>query len=207
MNDRLVAWSPLILIALLAALTFWLDRKVQEPAKESRNGQRLDPDFTIEGMSAVRMNPDGTRRYALSARKLAHFPVEDNTQVDAPTLVYYDYKRAPVTVRADTAELIKGGEEVIFQGNVQIIRDAFEDNRELGIFTTDLHVIPEREFAVTDKPVRLVEGDSTATAVGLEFDNKTRQLKLLSQAKATYASPSRKSGNPAAPPVRPRGGR
>jgi lipopolysaccharide export system protein LptC len=207
MSDRLVAWSPLILIALLAALTFWLDRKVQEPAKDPDRGQRLDPDFTVEGMSAVRMNPDGTRRYALTAKKLAHYPVGDNTQVDAPILVYFDNQRAPVTVRADSAELIKGGEEVIFQGNVQIIRDAFDDQRELGIFTTDLRVIPEREFASTDKPVRLVEGDSTASAVGLEFDNKTRQLKLLSQAKATYASPSRKSGKSPASTVRPREGR
>ena len=29
MNDKLTAWFPLLLLAVLAALTFWLDRAVQ----------------------------------------------------------------------------------------------------------------------------------------------------------------------------------
>ncbi|HEX7813262.1 MAG TPA: LPS export ABC transporter periplasmic protein LptC [Burkholderiales bacterium] len=191
MRDRLISWSPLILLALLAALTFWLDRKVQPAGRMPDGNTRHDPDFIIEGFSAVQMNPDGTRRYALSARRMVHYPDDNSTQLEAPRLVYFDYERAPVTVRSDTADATKGGEDVYFRGDVQVLRSAFDANPELGLFTSYLHVVPDRDFAQTDKPVRMVEGNSTASAVGLEFDNKTRQVRLLSEVKANYAIPKR----------------
>ena len=167
MNDRLVAWSPLILLALLAALTFWLDRKVQAPPRLADGSTRHDPDFYVEGFSAMKMNPDGTRRYALSAKRMVHYPDDNSTHLELPRLVYFDYERAPVTVRSDTAEVVHGGDEVFFNGDVQVVRAAYASNVELGMFTSFLHVIPDKDFAKTDKPVRMVEGNSTATKVKL----------------------------------------
>jgi lipopolysaccharide export system protein LptC len=192
MRDRLIRWSPLILLALLAALTFWLDRKVQPLGRGTDPSTRHDPDFIIEGFAAVQMNPDGSRRYSLSAHRMTHYPDDDSTQLEEPRLVYYDYERAPVTVRSETADATQGGEDVYFRGDVQVVRSAYENNPELGLFTTYLHVIPDKDFAQTDKPVRIVEGKSTASAVGLEFDNRTRQIRLLSDVKANYAFPPKR---------------
>ncbi len=191
MNDRLVTWSPLILLALLASMSFWLDHKVQPQARRPDGSTRHDPDFMIEGFSAVKMNPDGTRRYALAAKNLIHYPDDNSTELTLPRLVYFDYERAPVTVRSETAESMQGGDNVYFHGNVQIIRSAFGTNAELGIFTSYLHVIPDKDLAKTDKPVRMVEGPSTANSVGLEFNNATHEIKLLSEVKASYAAPKR----------------
>jgi len=47
-NDKLITWSPLILLALLATLSFWLDRKVQPQARLPDGSTRHDPDFFIE---------------------------------------------------------------------------------------------------------------------------------------------------------------
>jgi lipopolysaccharide export system protein LptC len=188
-NDRLVTWSPLILLALLATMSFWLDRKVQPPAHAPDGSTRHDPDFFVEGFSAVKMNPDGTRRYSLVAKRMVHFPDDNSTQLELPRLVYFDYLRAPVTVRSDTAEAVQGADDVFFRGDVQIIRSAYADNAELGVFTSYLHVIPDQDLATTDKPVRMVEGNSTASAVGLEFNNATREIKLLSEVKASYETP------------------
>jgi lipopolysaccharide export system protein LptC len=203
LSDRLIAWSPLVLVALLAALTFWLDRRVQPMAGGGDPSARHDPDFMIEGFSALKMNPDGTRRYALQAKRLVHYPDDNSSQLENPYLTYFDYERAPVSVRSETAELARGGDEVFFRGNVQVIRAAYAENQELGLFTSYLHVIPDRDFADTDKPVRIVDGNSTVNSVGLEFDNSTRQIRLLSQVKAHYVLPKRpekKSSRPAARP-------
>jgi lipopolysaccharide export system protein LptC len=188
-NDRLITWSPLILVALLATMSFWLDRKVQPPAHRPDGSTRHDPDFIVEGFSAVKMNPDGTRRYALAAKRMVHFPDDNSTQLELPRLVYFDYERAPVTIRSETAEAVQGGDDVFFRGDVQIIRSAYASNAELGVFTSFLHVIPDKDLAKTDKPVRMVEGNSTASSVGLEFNNVTREIKLLSEVKASYATP------------------
>jgi lipopolysaccharide export system protein LptC len=195
-NDRLVTWSPLLLLALLATMSFWLDRKVQPTAHRADGSTRHDPDFIVEGFSAVKMNPDGTRRYALTAKRMVHFPDDNSTQLELPRLVYFDYQRAPVTIRSETAEGVQGGGDVFFRGDVQIIRSAFANNAELGVFTSFLQVIPDQDLAKTDKPVRMVQGSSTASSVGLEFNNATRELKLLSEVKASYAIPKRSVRKP-----------
>ena len=195
MNDRLITWSPLILLALLATISFWLDRKVQPTAHRADGSTRHDPDFIVEGFSAVKMNPDGTRRYALAAKRMVHFPDDNSTQLELPRLVYFDYQRAPVTIRSETAEAVQGG-GVFFRGDVQIIRSAYASNAELGLFTSFLHVMPDKDLAMTDKPVRMVEGNSTASSVGLEFNNVTREIKLLSEVKASYANPKRSIQKP-----------
>jgi lipopolysaccharide export system protein LptC len=191
MNDRLITWSPLILLALLASLSFWLDRKVQPSARLPDGNTRHDPDFYIEGFSAVKMNPDGTRRYSLAAKRMVHYPDDNSTQLELPRLVYFDYERSPVTIRSETAEVEHGGDDVYFRDDVQIIRSAYAANAEIGVFTSFLHVIPDKDLAKTDKPVRMVEGSSTATSVGLEFNNATREIKLLSDVKARYETPRR----------------
>ena len=200
MREKLISGSPLILLALLAALTFWLDRKVQPTSRGPDGKTRHDPDFMMEGFSAVQMNPDGTRRYALSARRLVHFPDDNSTELEAPRLTYFDYQRAPVTVRSETATATSGGDDVYFHGDVQVVRTAYDRNAELGLFTSYLHVVPDRDFAETDKPVRIVEGNSTANAVGLEFDNRTRRFKLLSEVKANYAISPRIQSRPGRAP-------
>ncbi len=199
MNDRLITWSPLILLALLASLSFWLDRKVQPPARLPDGSTRHDPDFVIEGFSAVKMNPDGTRRYALAATRMVHFPDDNSTELALPRLVYFDYERAPVTIRSETAEVAHGGDDVYFRGDVQIIRSAYASNAELGVFTSFLHVTPDKDLAKTDKPVRMVEGISTASSVGLEFNSATHEIKLLSEVKASYEVPKRTASKPQVP--------
>jgi len=43
----------------------------------------------------------------------------------------------------------------------------------------------------TDREVTMVSGNSTVKAVGLEFDNKKRELKLLSNVKGQLETPEK----------------
>src|SRR5258706_13158588 len=135
-------------------MSFWLDRKVQPPAHRPDGSTRHDPDFVIEGFSAVKMNPNGTRRYALAAKRMVHFPDDNSTQLELPRLVYFDYQRAPVTIRSETAEAMQGGDEGFFRGDVHIIRSAYVSNDELGVLTRFQHAISAKDLGKQHKPGR-----------------------------------------------------
>lgn len=195
-KDRLIAWSPAILLLLLAVLTWWLDERVRSPASQTAGTTQRDPEFYIEGFKAMRMNPDGTRRYELTGKRMLHYAGDDSSVLESPSLLYHDYERAPLTVRADSAEIASGGENVYFRGNVRIERPAFASNAELGVATSYLHVIPDQEIAKTDQVVTMTEGNTIARSVGLEFDNRARQIRLLSQVKAHYDHPRSISSTP-----------
>lgn len=188
-KDRLIAWSPVILLLLLAVLTWWLDYRVRLPATGGDSGAQQDPEFYVEGFMAVRMNPDGSRRYELAGTRLTHYSDKTGSMLESPSLVYHDYERAPVKVSSDTAEVEGGGENVYFRGNVTIARPAFASNPPLAVATSYLHVIPDEEIAKTDQAVTMTEGNSTARSVGLEFDNRAKRIRLLSTVQAHYENP------------------
>jgi lipopolysaccharide export system protein LptC len=188
MSDRWIAWVPALLLAGLAALTYWLDQRVQ-PLGPVRDGSHNEPDFVVENFNAVRLSPEGQARYAVRARRMVHYPDDSSTLLDYPELTHFDPQKSPVTIRANQGHLSKNGQNAYFSGDVQVRRAPYGTNPEMALYTSYLHVIPEQERAKTDREVTLVSGNSRLKSVGLEFDNKARTLTLLANVKGSYDTP------------------
>jgi lipopolysaccharide export system protein LptC len=187
MRERRIAiWYPLILMLLLAALTFWLDRIVQpEPVK--RDGStRHDPDYIVKGFVITREGADGNPRYTLSAASMIHYPDDDSTHLEKPLFSGFSKGRAPLHIEADKGLISSNGEHAYFRGHVKVTREAYDGESELTIQTSYLHIIPDQDLAQTDKPVTIRDARTIVTAIGLELNNKTRVIKLLSRVKGRY---------------------
>jgi len=183
--DRLTTVLPIILVGMLVALTFWLDRMAQ-PTGPAGGPSRHDPDYIVEGLAATRMGDTGTAAYTLSASRMTHYPDDDTTVLAAPRLVSYTSARSPVTITAREAVVSANGEHVYFQDDVLVTRAAYGDASELMMRTAFLHVIPEEKLARTDREVTITNAATTVTAVGLELSSDMRVVKLLSKVKGTY---------------------
>ena len=88
--DRLVAWSPVLLLGALAALTYWLDAQVQPPAPRRDGSTRHDPDLFIEDFT--RGDVRRARQAARNARRPSapmHFPDDDSAELVEPRLSLY----------------------------------------------------------------------------------------------------------------------
>jgi len=192
MMQRITSWFPVVLLAAVAAMTVWLDQQVQ-PAERARDGKaRHDPDYVVEKLAATRFGPDGIPRYSLSARHMVHYPDDDTTYLEAPRLVNFSRTNATVTVTSKTATVSSNGEHAYLKDDVRLVRSAYADKSELTVQTSYLHVIPDADIAETDKPVRISDARILITAVGLEFNNQTRILKLLSNVRGRYEKPKPK---------------
>lgn len=189
MTQRLAAWFPVVLLALVAAVTVWLDREVQPPERTRDGKMRHDPDYVVENFSALRIGPDGMPRYALNARRMVHYPDDDTTHLEAPRLVSFRGPFAEVTATSKTALLSSNGEEAYLIDDVRLVRAAYEDKSELTMLTSWLHVVPDGNIAKTDRPVQIFNANTLITSVGLEFNNETRILKLLSNVRGRYEKP------------------
>lgn len=186
MSDKLTAWFPLLLLSVLAALTFWLDRAVQ-PNASARNGSaRHDPDYIVDKVTATRMAPDGNVKHTLTAEKLIHFPDDDSTHLQMPKFTSMVSPKAPTTITSREALVSKDGDNVYFKDNVRVVRAAYADKSELVMETSYLHVIPDLNIAKTDKPVTITDANTIVNSIGLELNNETRILKLESRVRGTY---------------------
>ncbi|MGH7909595.1 MAG: LPS export ABC transporter periplasmic protein LptC [Thermodesulfobacteriota bacterium] len=197
MRNRLTTVVPLVLAGLLAGLTLWLDRFVQGPSLDRVGPSRHDPDYIVEKLTGVRMGESGAVTYTLSAAKLVHYPDDDSTLLTSPRFVSYASSKATVTVTSSEGVISAKGDHVYFQDDVRVTRAAHEGTGELVMRTSFLHVVPDQQIALTDRPVTLTDDANTVTAVGLEMNNETRVIKLLSKVQGTYdpgKSPHGKAG-------------
>ena len=186
MIERLGGWFPLLLLAALAAATFWLDRLVQPPAGPRSVPVNSEPDYIIDGLSAVRMDRDGRVKHTLHAQKMTHYPEVDMTLLVEPKFVTYADGSSPVTVTARQARMSGNGDNVYFEEQVRVSRAAFGTRSELVLETHYLHVIPDDNIAKTDKPVTIRDATAVVAASGLELNSETRVLKLQGRVKGTY---------------------
>jgi lipopolysaccharide export system protein LptC len=195
-KDRWLAYVPALLLAGLAGLTYWLDQAVQPAGPARDGGSRHDPDLVVENFTATRMHLDGTPRYAVAARRMLHYPDNSTTELEYPELTHYDTEEGPVTIRANQGLLSENGEDAYFTGDVRVRRAAHGEHQEMSLYTSFLHVIPDQDLAKTDREVTMTSGNSTAKSVGLEFNNKARTVKLLSQVSVSYQTPEKGSALP-----------
>jgi lipopolysaccharide export system protein LptC len=186
MSDRLAATVPLVLVALLAALTFWLDRMVQPTGRPSGAPTRHEPDYIVEKLSAISMNEKGAAAYTLSAARMLHYPDDDTTILASPKFISYATAKSPVTITASEAVVSSNGEHVYFQDHVRVTRAPLGTASELVVTTDFLHVIPEQNIARTDRTVTITDAATTVTAVGFEINSETRIMKLQSRVRGTY---------------------
>ena len=186
--NRIAQIFPLLLLATLGLLTFWLNEAVQRGGRTAST-ERHDPDYIIDGVVARRMDTDGRIKNTLHAERLTHYPDDDSTLLTQPKFVSYATAVAPLTVTAQTARLPSGGEDIYFETNVRAVRAAYNDHSEMVLQTAFLHVLPDKNIAQTDRPVTLTDANTVARAIGLELNSETRTLTFLSQFRSTLRDP------------------
>lgn len=183
-------WFALIVLALLAALTLWIDRIVQPPASKRDGSTRHDPDYIVNNFAINRTDTEGNLRYSLSGTDMRHYPDNDTTDVLKPVFHQFSIDKPTIQVQGDRGQISPNGENVYFMDNVRLVRTATPQKGELTVLTDFLHVMPDQGILKTDRPVTILQAPRTVIhATGMELDKKERTLKLLHRVKVHYERP------------------
>lgn len=190
--DRLVSWSPVLLLGGLAALTYWLDAQITPPVTRPDGNRRHDADIYVENLRAVVFGADGKPLQLLSAVRGEHFPDDETTVFTKPDLVLKDPQQPTFAVTADSAKIAGDRNSVWFTGNVRAKRDADPgaakgtSGASAMTLTTDyLHVLPHERRAETDKAVTIEEARGIIHAVGMKLDAEHKTVNFLSRLQGT----------------------
>lgn len=179
------SWLPLGALALLVALTAWLDQLVQPEGARDDGKARHDPDLIVEKLSARKYGDDGRTLYTLAARKMVHYPDDESAHLETIDFEAFEPRQPRVTISSKTGRMLEGGDKIWFEGDVVLVREA--DNRygASRLTTERLLVLPDTRVARTTGPVLLENPAARIEASGLELNNQTRILKL-ERVRATY---------------------
>jgi lipopolysaccharide export system protein LptC len=199
---RATAWFPLLLLAALTGMSFWLEHVVtsSEPVRESR--ERHSPDLILQSFNAESLGPAGVPIYTLAAQTLLRFPDDQTVRLDDPRFAQISEGGITTSITSKYATVSGSGDNVYFNDDVKVVRSAYKDRSELTLDTSWLQVTPELGLARTDRPVLIRDANTTATAVGLELRDEDRIVTLLSQVKGEYVPPKRARPPTRSPPVK-----
>jgi lipopolysaccharide export system protein LptC len=184
LNRRVQQALPLLILLMLAGMTIWLERTTRIDDKPSSGRLRHDPDVIIDNFTLHRYDETGAIQHTLTAQQMRHYPDDDSAELDWPTL-RYEGRLAPTHIRSERALLTHDGKEAILRDNVHVLREASPGRAEMTLATSILYVFPEDELARTDQPVRMTQGKSVATGVGMVADRLRETYVLESRVNAT----------------------
>lgn len=182
-------WLPLLPLLGLLGATYWLNQQAQPEPVKPDGSTRHDPDSIVENFSAVKLNKQGTPYFIMSAAKMLHYPDDDSTALEAPRLTLLAEDSPPLLATAESGSISKKGDEMFLQGGVEVLREAGVKQDQLKLQTEFLNIIPDQDLASSDRAVTLTEAHTTVNAIGLELNNKTRTIKLLSKVRSEYVPP------------------
>lgn len=176
--DLVIAYLPVMLMALLAMVTYWLVRHTPEPAptQEARAARHV-PDYFMREFSLKVYAPDGRLEVRVLGQQAEHFPDTDTLEITLPRVSKVDPQGVRTTATAQQAITTPEGEQVELKGNAIVRRVAGLDaqGRTVPPFelrSEYLYVDLEHDHMRTDQPVEVMRGGDRFTADALDYDHQ-----------------------------------
>jgi len=196
---------PLVLLSMLALLTFWINRTVQPPAPKLDGSSRHDPDYIVSNFVTTHTDINGDLHYKLAAVEMKHFPDDDTTDLQRPRYTQFTIGKPYTQVEGLRGYVSGNGEKVEIVDNVKVTRQAFAEKGEMTVETDYLNILPNEELVRTESPVVIRQAPKTVIyATGMIYEKKLRTVTLLHKVRAHYERPGLKTNtaktasNPAA---------
>jgi lipopolysaccharide export system protein LptC len=192
MQGRSTILFPLIVLAILAFISFWIESTVKSPLHRSKASLRHDPDYYLENFVTTKTDIKGNLRSMLAATAMQHYPDNDSTYLTRPRFTQFANNLPYTQIEGQKGQISSNGEEVEFTKNVVVFRRALAGKPEMRLATDYLKIHAKQEIATTNSPVLITQGTKTVIrGTGMIYDKKQQSFTLLKKVKVHYEKPAR----------------
>ncbi len=179
MYSRQAILFPLILAAMLALLTFWINQAVEKNNPKMDGNNRHDYDYMLNNFYTTKTDLAGNLHYVLAATEMEHFPDDDSTVLQRPRFTQYTINKPYTQISGLRGYVSSGGEVIHVLDDVKVVRPAYEGRGGMQLLTDKLTIYPDEEVAKTDSPVVITQFPKTKIrATGMLFNKKEQTLTL-----------------------------
>lgn len=160
--DGVTRYLPVLLMALLAAFTWWLVRNAPSLDKEGRPAAPPQtPDYTMRGFVLSTYGPDGALRSQLEGDVMQHFASTDTVEVQRPRMRTFDAAGRSTRASAQRARSNGDGSQVQLLGDAVVIREPGTGETpadRVEIRGEFLEILSQEERVRSHLPVSIVSG-------------------------------------------------
>ena len=186
--DQMSAYLPLLLMALLAAVTWWLVNRAPpvDAADDRAASLRHEPDYSMAHFTIQRFGVAGALRTQIDGDRLRHYPDTDTLEIDnARVRAVAD--NGSVTFATARRALANGdGSEVQLFDDARVVRAATATEAAVEFRSEFLHAFRNIERVRSHLPVTVTQGATQVRADGMEYDNLARTVDLKGHTRAVF---------------------
>ena len=188
--DRLAIYLPLVLMGVLALLTYWMVR-VTPPLAEPQDARPKvhEVDFFMRDAVVRTYDEDGRLQQQLAGVEMRHYADDATVEVDLPVW----WSRAPdgriTHARAQRSLGKDDGSEVQLMGQAVVVRDPLPQGRGPALARMEfrgefLHIYSSDERLQSHLPVEIFNGDHRFSGNTFNYDHGQRTAQLQGRVKA-----------------------
>ncbi len=183
-----LTWLGLILLLVVAAL--W-DRSPNELIQPEVSRAPEFPQAYMVQMKTERFDAEGRLNYYLESDRAAHYQPDprratdrDYTLIEQPRVRLYPVDAEPWLARANRGRSDASADNVLLQGEVLALQQTEQGFTE--ITTSELWLQPDKEYAHTDKAVKMRAAQGITNAIGMQADLSAERIELLAQVRSLF---------------------
>ncbi len=168
----------LVLIAI-AAISTWILHLLNIVDEEKPAASHHQADYFMQNFSTTSLDKNGILKQKLSADYMKHYPDDDTTELTRPVLEIYDPEKLPLFIRADQGWITSDNQVILLTGEVSFWQNNHDGIRKFDIYTNNVRVLTEQQYAESDQPVVFNARNSQVTATGFRAYFKESRIELL----------------------------
>ena len=190
MANKLSSIFVLLLILIIALITYWLKAEVEKELLIKNNNNASGPEFYLKSFNSMKTKKNGDVKFILSAKNMEQFDYAEYAILKKPHFTRYKNSKPYSFIKSNKGKVINDGDKYLFTDNVILTRVKTKKKREMKLFTDQLDILPNIDTVLTKKPVKIIqEPNIEIYGIGMKYDNKEGIVKLLSNVKVHYGSP------------------
>ena len=194
MINRFSVLFPIFFAAILAFISYWAQVSVENENEKKGNKLSNSPDYFLTNFKTTQTEADGSIRFILSANEMTHFGQDDTTRLKKPLFIRYKNNIPSSQIEGGIGLVSTDGEEVQIIDNVKVARLETETKPKMELLTDQLTVLPNKDQAMTKRPVRITQDPKTVVnAIGMRYDKKNGIMTLLQKVRVHYEKPAKKT--------------
>ena len=178
-----------LLIAAVALFAhFWAtppERLLEARQQPADDAPEADS-FMSESVTR-RFDEHGNLTYLLNAERTDFFMDANRYQLQQPEMEMVADDGSRHRARSRLGTVLSGGEEILLEGDVVIWQEE-PATRAYQLQAPTLQLYPDRRFAETDQPVKLLSDQSVTDGVGLNAYLNEQRLEILANVKSVHQS-------------------
>lgn len=184
--ERLSAYLPLLLMAMLALGTWWLVSNTPlSDAPQVAAPLKHEPDYQMSNFTVRRFGPDGGMRAQIEGDLMRHYPDTDTLEIDNVRVRAIAPDGRVTRANARTALSNSDGSEIQLQGGAHVVREGLTGEDPIEFRGEFLHAFLNTERVRSHLPVTVTRGGMEVHADAMDYDNLERVVQLKGHVTAT----------------------